>query len=310
MTIHHPVIGCDVSMAHLDLFDAQHKASQRIENSAQAIDQWLQTVCDRKPFVVFEATGSYDLQLRRCLDSAGIAFTRVNPVKARNFARATGILAKTDKVDAAMLASMGQSLALQPDPPSCPQKQRLDELSTRRDQLVAMRKQEQTRLKQTHDESLRHDIKSHIDQLSERLVRIEQQCRDVVRATARLVKQHDLMCSVPGIGSITATVLLASLPELGMRSRRSIAALAGLAPIARDSGQKNARRFIMGGRSRVRRAMYMAALTAAHSCPRFAAFYQTLIGRGTAKKAALIAVARKLLVIVNAVVREQRAYSG
>lgn len=115
---------------------------------------------------------------------------------------------------------------------------------------------------------------------------------------------------MPGIGSITATVRLASLPELGMRSRRSIAALAGLAPIARDSGKKNARRFIMGGRSRVRRAMYMAALTAAHSRPRFAAFYQTLIGRGAAKKAALIAVARKLLVIVNAVVREQRAYSG
>ncbi len=308
MTIHHPVIGCDVSKAHLDLFDAQHNVSQRIENSAQAIDRWLQGMKGQDPFIVFEATGCYDVPLRRCLDSAGIAYTRVNPVKARNFARATGILAKTDKVDAAMLANMGQCLALQPDAPSCAQRQRLAELSTRRDQLVAMRKQERTRLQQTHDEDLRCDIESHIHQLSERIARIEQRCRKVVRSTGQLKRQHDLLCSVSGIGNITATVLLARMPELGNRSRRSIAALAGLAPIARDSGQNNARRFIMGGRSRVRRAMYMAAVTAAHSNPRLAAFYQKLLGRGATKKAALTAVARKLLVIVNAMVREQQAY--
>lgn len=309
MTIHQHVIGCDVSKAHLDICEAGQRKIHRIDNTAQAIEQWLKTEKDQEPFVIFEATGCYDRQLRNGLNVAGIAFARVNPVKARNFARASGILAKTDRVDATMLADMGKRLALQPDTPPCPQKQRLCELSTRRDQLVAMRKQEQTRLKQVHDQELIRDISEHIGELTKRIKQIERRCLEIIRTTPHIARQHELISSIPGIGNVTAVVLIASLPELGTRTRRSIAALVGLAPIARDSGQTNARRFIFGGRARVRQAMYMAALTAAHSSPRFANFYKSLTSRGIAKKAALIAVARKLLIITNAVIRDQKTYA-
>lgn len=307
MTLHHPVIGCDISKSHLDLYDAERASAERIPNTSEAIQHWLTAMGHRQPFFVFEATGGYDARLARSLQATGIRFARVNPARARNFARASGVLAKTDKVDAAMLAEMGVRLALDPTPPACPQKQKLFTLSRRRDQLVATRKQELTRLKLIDDEEVAADIQQHVEQLTERIKTIERRCLQTVKAS-KTAADYDLLRSIPGVGNVTAIVLIAALPELGSLSRRAIALLAGLAPINNDSGFKRGKRSIKGGRRRLTHGLYMCALTAVRSSSRFSTFYNRLINNGLAKKAALIAVARKLIVTANAMIRDQKAY--
>ncbi|WP_457661001.1 IS110 family RNA-guided transposase [Sinorhizobium medicae] len=259
--IHPDVIGCDIAKAHLDFFDSGLERHFRIDNTPAAISAWLDGLDGRGVHIVFEATGRYDRQLRIALETPELPYSRVNPARARDFAKAIGLLAKTDAIDARLLARMGQSLPLSTQAPDDPARHVLARLHTRRDQLVAMRQQERTRLHET--EGIERDsAESHMAWLDAEVARIEMACRDVLKAEKTLQEQEARLRSIPGIGPVAALTLIAHMPELGNRSAKAIAALAGLAPFNVDSGTSRGKRHIRGGRKRIRDALYMAALTA------------------------------------------------
>jgi transposase len=308
MTIQPGFVGCDISKDHLDIFDDAIGKPERIANDAAAlvplIDRWK----NKERLVLFEATGSYDACLRRALTAAHIPFARVNPARARDFARATGRLAKTDSIDAAMLADMARALRPACEPAPAPEREALARLHKRRDQLVAMRKQERTRLAAIDDPVMVEDVEAHIAWLSTRIVEIERQTRDLIASAVLLTEEQNLLRSVPGIGPVAAATLMALMPELGTRSPKTIAALAGLAPFNVDSGQFRGKRVIKGGRRRIREALYMAAITAVRSKHRFARIYKAMIDAGKPPKLALIAIARRILVTANAILRDRTAF--
>jgi transposase len=298
-------IGIDISKDHLDIFDG---TARRIANTPEAIAALVGELAEPR-LVLFEATGSYDRHLQQALAAAGIGFVRVNPLHARAFARATGQLAKTDSIDARLLASMAQALTPEPQPPADPERLELADLHRRRDQLVSFRQKERTRL-HTASPTIAASIGSHLSWLTAQIKELDQHIAGCIRRSASLALACSLLRSIPGIGPVSATALLALLPELGQRSAKTIAALGGLAPINRDSGQYRGHRSIAGGRPRVRRALYMAAVTASRSNSRFAATFKALIGNGKAPKLALIAVARKLLVTANAILRTSQPFTA
>lgn len=305
MKIHPGIIGIDVSKNTLDIFDGSIGTSVRIANDTAAIAARLAGWTDA--LVVFEATGRYDGMLRRALQAAGIRFARVNPARARSFAAALGLLAKTDAIDARMLAAMGQTLELAAEPGRDEVRCSLASWHKRRDQLVAMRKQERTRLSDG-DEVWRPTIERHIAWLSAEIEAAERQCRSIIAADPNLDRLYRLLLTIPGVGPVTAATLIALLPELGRRSPKTIAALAGLAPFNVDSGIFRGQRMIRGGRKRVRDALYMAAVTAARSKTRFKTLLAKLTGRGKPNKLALIALARKILITANAIARDKVAF--
>lgn len=310
MTLARTVIGIDISKDQLDLFDDGHNQTSRMTNDQSTIARWIETLSDRDVFIVMEATGGYDTILIRALEDAGLGFARVNPAKARDFARASGYLAKTDAIDARMLAEMGRRLSLTREAVTCPQRRALQGFSRRRDQLVDMRKQEKTRLRQTHGDDMTQDIQNHINWLTTRIEAIEARIETLIKDTPDLSHDCQLITSIPGIGPVTSTVLISLMPELGQINRRTVAALAGLAPINNDSGRKRGQRSIRGGRRRVRQALYMAAVAATRTDTRFAKFYRSLQANGVKPKVALIAVARKLLVTANAIIRKQTMFQA
>jgi transposase len=309
MTISPEVVGIDVSKHTLDVFDAGLGRSEMLANTAGATAALARELAGRGRFVVLEATGRYDGALRRSLEAAGVGYARVNPSQARDFARAAGILAKTDRVDARMLARLGEALRPRPAEPADPARERLGRLHRRRDQLVAMRKQERTRLSDLLEDDLLEDLQRHLAWLNAEIAVLDRRIAQAITADRRLTQTCRIIRSLPGVGPVTATTLLALVPELGRRSPKTIAALAGLAPLNRDSGLHRGKRTIRGGRRRVREALYMAAVAACRSDTRFAATYRTLVGLGKAPKLALIAVARKLLVTANAMVRDQQSFA-
>lgn len=297
-------VGIDVSKATLDVFDAAVGQHVRVANTAAAIDELIARWRAKSVFVLFEATGRYDSLLRQALAAGGIAFARVNPLRARDFARAAGFLAKTDSVDARMLAMMAERLRPAPDVPQHDVRERLRALHRRRDQLVHMRAQERTRRAEASEREERTDIDRHIAWLSAQIKAMEGRIRALIASDPQISQRCKRLRQAPGIGPVAATTLVALMPEIGSRSPKTIAALAGLAPLNRDSGTLRGKRTIGGGRKRVRDALYIAALAAVRSCRHFKAFYETLVKAGKAKKLALIAVARKLLVAINAMVRD------
>ena len=309
MKIHPGYVGIDISKQHLDIFDGAVGSAERVENTAEAIAVLARRWAQDGSFVLFEATGHYDMALRRALRAAGVAFVRVNPARARDFARAAGVLAKTDAIDARMLAAMAQSLRPATEAAADPAREQLAQLNRRRDQLVACRKQERTRLEGCVDADIRADIESHIEELGVRIGALQSRIGALVKASPAIDNAQRLLRSIPGIGPVAAATLLALMPELGARPPKIIAALAGLAPYNVDSGKHRGRRVISGGRRRVREALYMAAVTAARaSRHRFGQFYRTLLAAGKPAKLALVAVARKIIVTANAVLRDNRAF--
>lgn len=301
------VVGIDIAKQHLDVFDAGERRVVRLPNTKAAIAALIARWRDKPPRILFEATGAYDRTLRHALEAAEIGFARVNPARARDFARAAGFLAKTDAVDAIMLAAMAQCLNPPPDTPRQPERQRLALLHKRRDQLVATRQQERTRQHDAPPE-LAADIARHIAWLASEILMLETRIASLIEAAQDLRQTARQLRSAPGIGPVTAAALIALLPELGQRSPQTIAALAGLAPLNVESGQFRGKSQIRGGRKRVRDALYMAALAATRGKSRFAKTYQTLRLAGKPAKLALIAVARKLLVTLNAMLRDNRAF--
>jgi transposase len=257
---------------------------------------------------VFEATGHYDAALRQALAEAGLPHARINPEQARAFARAMGRRAKTDPLDARMLAAFGQRMAPKPRPAADPARARLALWHKRRDQLVANRQQERTRQRECTDAFSRQSITAHLAWLDAAIEAIQEQIAAAIAREPELEHARRLLTSTPGVGPVTAAILLALMPELGRRSPKQLAALAGLAPFNNDSGTRRGQRTIRGGRKRVRDALYVAAFIAARRAPRFKAFFKTLIEAGKPRKLALIAVARKLLTILNAILRDRQPF--
>ena len=310
MIIHPGFIGIDVSKAHLDVFDSRRGSCERIANTPTAIVDLLERWRDENVFVLFEATGHYDIRLRQALADHGIRFTRVNPARARDFARSAGFLAKTDAIDARMLAAMAQCLAPEPQVAGDPAREQLALAHKRRDQLVHTRQKERTRRSECLEPSIAADIDAHLAWLDVRIAAWDREIGHLIRQSEEFHQAERRLRSIPGIGPVAATTLIALMPELGGLSPKAIAAMAGLAPFNVDSGKLRGSRKIKGGRKRVRDALYMAALAAARCSSRFRAFYRRLRTAGKPAKLALIAVARKLLTTANAIMRDKTAYQG
>jgi transposase len=292
-------VGVDISKDWLDVHHPDRRHFQ-IANTLKATRQLAQYCHREGAWVIFEATGGYDHNLRDALEAVGTQFSRVNPRQARDFARAMGVIGKTDRVDARMLAELGDRLRPAQTEPAKPQRRALQALVTRRRQLVEMRKQEATRLKQVQNPVARADIHSLIIILERRVRKIDAQMASLISSHQDMAATARRLQTVPGVGVIVAATLMAELPELGHLDRRRIAALAGLAPVPRDSGQTRGKRMIRGGRSAVRTILYIAALHASRHCPTFRAFRRRLADTGKPVKVALTATAHKLLSVLNA----------
>jgi transposase len=302
-------VGIDVSKRMLDIFDDAVGRPERIANTPQAIKEQVARWRCGNVFVVFEATGVYDRELAEALRQAGIRFARVNPARVRDFARADGQIAKTDAIDARMLAVFARTMKPAAEQPVEPVRSTLASLAKRRDQLVHMRAQEKNRRSEANDRAMIERIVRHLDFLNGEIKAVEAEIKNLIKAEPQICEQARLMRSAPGIGPVACMQLLAQMPELGSIGPKQVAALAGLAPINVDSGSYRGKRAIGGGRKRVRDALYMAALNAARRDPTMKAFYQRLRNVGKPAKLALIAVARKLITTLNAMLRDRKTYA-
>lgn len=298
-------VGIDVSKDHLDVACRPGGEASRHPNDPAGIAALVARLADLRPaLVVLEATGGLEVPLAVALHAAGLAVAVVNPLRARDFARAIGLMAKTDARDAAALAHFAEAVRPAPWAPPEAAVRRLDELVTRRRQLVTMRAAEQTRLDAAPAGSVRRSIEALIDHLTAQVEALDRELAGLIAGDAGLRAKDRLLRGVPGVGEVTARTLLAALPELGSTDPRRLASLAGLAPQARDSGRHVGRRHIGGGRAEVRRALFLAAMSAVRFNPVLRRFYARLVGAGKAKMVALVASARKLLTILNAIVRD------
>ena len=299
------IIGCDLSRSWLDVHALPEGKAFRIANTQADLAAWLASL-GPDTLVVFEATSGCDRLLIEALSARGVAYVRVNPRQAREFARATGVLAKTDRVDARLLAQMGRTLEPEATTPPSPERVRLADFLRRRSQLVEMRKAEKVRRHDAGQPDILADIEELIAQLTRRIEALDKQIAKLIAQSAELAEQARLLSAVPGIGPTVLATLLGELPELGTRCRRRIASLAGLAPHARESGTWRGKRSIWGGRRKVRDALYMAALSAVRRIPQLAALRERMKAAGKAPKTILIAAARQLLVILNAMMRSKQ----
>lgn len=310
MIIHPGFIGIDVAKSHLDIFEGGRDQVARTANRPEAIAGLIERWRGGDILVVFEATGHYDRPLRLALAAGGIRHARINPARARDFARAAGFLAKTDAVDARMLAALGQCLSPAAQGQADAGRGQLALAHKRRDQLVHDRQKERTRYSECVEPEIAADIDAHLAWLDVRIAQWEETIRRLVAQSEALERTWRQLRSIPGIGPVAATTLIALMPELGSLSPKQVAAMAGLAPFNVDSGQYRGSRRIRGGRKRVRDALYMAAVAAARCHPRFKAFYQRLRAAGKPAKLAFIAVARKLLLIANAILRDKTVFQA
>ena len=302
-------VGCDVSKETLDFFDAGQGRHDRIANEANVVTAFVGRLRTGVDFVVMEATGTYDRLLRHALAEAGIAFSRHNPEQTHHFSRSAARRAKTDRLDAVMLAEYGRLHRPAAAPVPDRKRERLQSLARRRDQLVEIRARQKKHLAEAFDDDVAADIAALIAQLDERIRALEDIIHKAIDETGRSAEDYAIMTSTPGVAEVTALTLLAHMPELGQRSPKAIAALAGLAPIDNASGKHRHRSTIAAGRARVRRALYMAALSSIKAGSRFKATYDAIAARSGSKKVAIIAVARKLIVCLNAMIRDRKLFA-
>lgn len=299
-------LGIDVAKPWLDLAVRPDGPTLRVANTATALAAALRRL-GRPQLTVLEASGGYERTALRVLHAAQWPVARVNPRQVRDFARATGQLAKTDTIDAALLAQYGAVIQPSPTPPADPATTALAALIERRRQLVVMREAERNRQREAPAE-VAADLTAHLAFLGARIAALDAQIQAATSAEPRLRQRTALLRSVPGVGPVLAATLVAELPELGQATGKQLAALVGVAPFARDSGQWRGRRQVWGGRAPVRATLYMAALVASRHNPAIRSFYQRLLCAGKPKKLALVACMRKLLVILNAIVRHQTPF--
>jgi transposase len=302
------VIGIDVSKARLDVAVRPGGAAWQAGNDAPGIAALVERVTALAPAcVVLEATGGLERGASAALAAAGLPVAVVNPRQVRDFAKATGRLAKTDALDAAVLAHFAEAVrpAVRPLPDAAAQA--LAELVTRRQQLVEMLTAERNRLGSLTG-GRRERAQAHVAWLRQELADLEAELAEAIEASPAWRAREVLLRTAPGVGPVLARTLVAELPELGTLDRKRLAALVGVAPFNRDSGAFRGRRRVWGGRARVRAALYMGALVATRCNPLIRAFYRRLLAAGKPKKVALVACMHKLLTILNAMLRSQTAW--
>lgn len=297
--------GIDVSKTQLDLAQWGKEEVIRYDNSAPGIAAMVEMLlaATAVTLIVVEASGGFEQTMVTELAAASLPIVVVNPTRVRNFARAKGQLAKTDKIDAQVIAGFAQAIRPEIRALGSDDQQLIKALVTRRRQLIDMQTAEKNRRTAINPELLLR-LEKHLAWLETELAEIEQELNDWIDKNARWRDTRNHLESVPGVGAVTSFTLLAELPELGTLSRQKIAALVGLAPFNRDSGRFRGRRHIFGGRADVRSVLYMAALSGIRYNPVLKAFYERLTAKGKLFKVAITACMRKLLTILNAIVRD------
>jgi transposase len=303
-------VGIDVDEKTLDVWILPSDEHRVLDYTPEGLETLLDLLRDRAILrLVLEATGGLEVTVAATLGAAGLPVVVANPRQTREFARALGLLAKTDKIDSRGLARFAE--AVKPPIRALPsaEQRALAELLDRRRQLIEMRTAEQNRLRRAQGAAMRASLKKHLTWLAVGVKGLDAQIRDRVRKSPVWRERDDLLQSVPGVGPATSSLLVADVPELGRLNRKEIASLVGVAPFNRDSGTLRGRRMVWGGRRHVRSALYMAALTATRFNPTIRAFYTRLRAAGKPAKVALTACMRKLLTILNAIVRSGRPWN-
>jgi transposase len=302
-------IGIDVSKQFLDVALRPSGERLRVGNDEAGIASLVARLTSLAPgLIVLEATGALQASVVAALALAKLPVAVVNPRQVRDFAKASGRLAKTDALDAAALAHFGEAMRPEPRPLLDEHTLELEALVTRRRQIIEMITAESNRLQACRSRTLRPRIQAHISWLKQQLKDVDRDMGDAIRSSPVWREKEELLRSTPGVGRIVATTLLAELPELGQLDRKQIAALVGVAPLNHDSGKRQGPRRIWGGRSQVRSVLYMAALVATRRNPVIRAFYARLLRAGKAKKLALVACMRKLLTILNSMLQHSRSW--
>jgi transposase len=303
-------VGIDVSKRQLDGLVRPTGEVLAFANDEAGIQALVAKLVEVSPaLVVLEATGGLQVPAVTAMALRGVPVAVVNPRQVRDFAKALGRLAKTDAIDAEVLARFAEAVRPEPRPIADDQAVQLEALIARRRQLVEMVTAETNRLSTCRNPKVQRGIEQHIAWLRKQIADVDDELDGAIRGSAVWREKDDLLRSAPGVGPVVSRTLLAELPELGQLNRKKIAALVGVAPMNRDSGSKRGYRSIWGGRAVVRSVLYMAALVATRHNPHFKAFYQGLLRRGKLKKVALVACMRKLLTTLNAMVRSGKHWS-
>ncbi len=303
-------IGIDISKDTLDTFwlsKRKHKQFANTKVGLRALIRWVREA--EVSLVVFEATGVYHRLLEASLAVHDFPFARVNPRQARRFAEGTGTLAKTDRVDAAMLARMGSLLELQADKPKSEMLHNLKGMATARQALIKDRTAAKARLATAAYPLLRKQATLRLRQVERDIAQIDATIETIITSDKTLSEKAEILISIPGIAKVTAFAMLIEMPELGSLSGKQAASLAGLAPISRQSGKWQGKERIQGGRACLRRAIYLPAVVATRFNPDMKAKYHELIAKGKCKKLAITAVMRKLVVMANALLRDGRKWT-
>lgn len=303
-------IGIDISKAFLDVATYPQGEMHQFANDPagyRALNKWIRP--QNVFLTAFEATGAYHRSLERALSTAELPYVRINPLKARRFAEATGKLAKTDRVDALMLAKFAAFLKPSPSKNKRQHVETLSELVVARQALVKDRTAVKTRMQTLASPILKRQAIQRLKLIQTQITAINIECLKLVAEDQELSRCMSILTSIPGLGEVTAIILLAEMPELGTMDKREVAALAGLAPITRQSGTWQGKSYIRGGRSRVRKALYMPALTAIRFNQQLGEKYIDLTSRGKPAKVAITAIMRKLIILANALIRDNRKWA-
>jgi transposase len=307
--LEHQWVGIDVSQAVLDIALRPAGLYWQVSNQQRG---WQELYEHLKKLsihlIVVESTGGMERGMVQLLQQQGLAVAVINPKRARDFSKAAGRLAKTDHIDAQVLAHFAQAMQPMPKPLPSEAEEALSDLVKRRQQIVEMLNSEQRRLHSIRNRSAKADIETHIEWLKARVKGLDNEIDELRQENPLWQQQYEWLTSVPGVGRVIATTLLATLPELGQLSTKQLASLVGIAPLNRDSGKMKGKRHIVGGRALVRSTLYMSALVAIQHNRVIAAFYKRLLQAGKAKKVALIACAHKLLGILNAILKQKEPW--
>jgi transposase len=305
------IVGIDVSKDRLDVALRPSGEMFAVERNSAGLDLLVARLKDLSPhIVVLEATGGFETVVVAALAAAGLPVVIVNPANVRSFAKAIGQRAKSDQIDAAVIAHFAEATKPEPRPLPDEATRLLADLTARRRQIIEMMVSERQRERRLTAPRLKKSITRLLKALQKELTSVNADIDDAVRGSPAWREKEDLLTSVPGVGPTIARTLMAELPELGQLGRKEIAALAGLAPFTRQSGQWRGRSFIGGGRTVVRTAVFMGALVAKKHNPTLKVFFERLVAAGKPKMVALIAVARKLLTILNAILRDNRPWQN
>lgn len=303
------IVGIDVSKDHLDIAVRPSGEVFTVERKSAALELLAARLTALSPLIVaLEATGGFETIAAAALAGAGLPVVIVNPAQVRSFAKALGQRAKTDPIDAAVIAHFAEATKPEPRPLPDAQTQLLADLVARRRQIIEMIGAERQREKRISVPRLKKSIARLLKALENELSSLDSDIDDAMRGSPAWREKEDLLASVPGVGPVISRTLIAELPELGSLGRKQIAALAGLAPFTRQSGQWRGKSFIGGGRTVVRTVLFMGAMVAKRHNPTLKAFFDRLVASGKPKMVALIAVARKLLTILNAILRDNRPW--